>query len=800
MINKKQSTVEAIYPLSYMQQGLLIHHLSSELDQGFLNTECTLTGDFDLVLFQESCAFIVNRHDVLRSTIHWRNLEKPLHVFHKSKEIEIEYLDWIEASSTEKKTSWDKLKEDAFKNGAKLETGALLRITIAKISNSQFKMLWPMHHILLDGWSGSIIIKDLFSVYNSLYFKKTPQLDTLPNYKAYLKWTNELPEEDAKVFWKDYLKDYKTPLLFSSNIITTDKVETTISNTFNLFEKETNQIKDYCKENKITVNTLIQCIWSLVLAKFFNTKDVVHGTTVSGRAGDFPNIDLLAGMFMNVQPVRSKIDENMTFSNWFQNMQKLHFEARKFEYLSLETLYEYINWSENSTLFDSLVVFENYPALKAENNILEVSDIKSGLTSTYPVTLAVLPGIETKFVLTTSSKYVDSDMALWLINSLKKVLELITSKEITKYSVLNESIDDFKKSGSEQIDKNNSVISDTYIAPKNNTELQLLQIWESLLGINQISTKANFFELGGKSLVAVKMFTLINRKFKTKLSATALLEHPTIEKLSNYISSDSKTESWKYVIPIKSKGDKNPLFCVHGGGGYVIFFNPLSNALNTDIPVYALQPAGLNNDSTMHDSIENMALDYAKEIKEVQSKGPYNILTYCFSPAVGIEIANIFKKEGEKTNLIVIDSIIKQEDFTDPERIKMRIYGFLNRVLKNPINAVKLMTINNYRRFLEPMVIKLFASNSKKNLDKITRNLVKIYVNYGWNKNHTDDVLLILTEKADKKLNPTYIKSWEGITNGNVEVRYTTGKHHELFDSPHIESIANHIENSIYKT
>jgi len=92
-------------------------------------------------------------------------------------------------------------------------------------------------------------------------------------------------------------------------------------------------------------------------------------------------------------------------------MQKYQFEARKYEYLSLDKLYKFINWSESSELFDSLVVFENYPAASAKKNALQVSDVKSGLTSTYPITLAVLPGVEIKFVLKTLSNLIDLETA-----------------------------------------------------------------------------------------------------------------------------------------------------------------------------------------------------------------------------------------------------------------------------------------------------------------------------------------------------------------------------------------------------
>lgn len=797
MSNTKKSPIAAIYPLNYIQQGLLLHHLSHQNDLGFLNTECTLYGDFNIDVFKKSFAFIVERHEILRATIHWKNIEKPVQVIHKHKEIDVSYTNWENLPEVEQQEKWSTKKNEYLSFGAQLESGALLKIDIVKFSDSKHKLLWPMHHILLDGWSGSLLIKELTKTYTYLYNGKTPILEMLPNYKAYLNYTKKLPEDNAKLFWGSYLSDFKNVHLFSDLVNDDDRADTFSDKTFLLTTEDTNLVKLYCRKHKITINTLIQSIWSLVIAKYFNTTDVIHGTTVSGRTVDFPNIDLITGMFMNVQPVRGKIDEELEFYSWFNTLQEYHFKARNYEHINLDKLYTYFNWNANHTLFDSLLVFENYPTVEADKNILKVSDIKSGLTSTYPITLTIIPGDEIKFTLSKSDKLVANGTSIWIKEALKEAIILITSEKVNNYKTLKNELEPIERSSH---NSNNNVVikKDEYKIPKNKTELELLQIWENILGIDNISTTDNFFDIGGKSLMAVNMFTTINKKLKTKLSATTLLEFPTIKKLSKHILSDSETDAFQFIIPIRSKGTESPVFCIHGGGGYVIFFNPLAKALDDEIPVYALQPAGLNSNEKMHLSIEEMAIDYAKEIKTVQPKGPYNLLSYCFSPAVGIEIANIFEKQGDTTNLIVIDSIIKQEDFTSPERIKMRIKGFLNRLLKNPFNAIKLMVFNNYERFIEPTTIKLFASEERKNLEKIKQNLINIYVKYGWGKKHPHNVFLVLTKKADKNLNPIYINSWKDITKGDVIVNYTKGQHHQLFDAPYAENLANIIEEQIY--
>lgn len=638
-----------------------------------------------------------------------------------------------------------------------------------------------------------LILKNVFTYYDALSRNKDAILENIPSYKSYLNYIKQNGKEEAKQFWTKTFKDFESPFLFNK---LQSKSENLIENQIQFKDSTKLKAQDLAKSYQVSLNTLFQGIWALILAKYSNSKDIVFGNTVSGRSGNFPNIELITGMFANVLPLRTNIKSNIALKEWFKEIQNQQYEARKYEHNTVSEIVESID-SKPNTLFDSLFIFENFPWDDIDLHNIKISDFKSGITTTYPLTITMVIKDTIDIHLLSDQSIFSTETNFWILNRFEEIINILNINSNNFITNVLEKINQINIVPEKDISKEISKLK-TPLAPKKKTELDLLKIWERTLGINQIYVNDNFFEIGGKSLLAIKMFSLINSKFKTKIPATALLEYPTIAKLSDHILLGKKTKGWEYIIPIRSTGNKNPTFCIHGGGGYVIFFNPLVNALHKDIPVYALQPAGLNVENKMHSSIENMALDYAKEIKEVQPNGPYNLLTYCFSPAVGIEIANIFKAEGEKTNLIVIDSIIKQEDFADPERIKMRIYGFLNRIIKNPVSAVKLMAVNNYRRFLEPTIIKLFASESTKKLNKVIRNLFKIYVDYDWNKNHTDDVLLILTKKADKNLNPIYINSWEEITNGKVEVVYTTGRHLELFDSPHVESVAEQIERNIY--
>ena len=790
--DKEKLKVEAIYPLSNMQQGILFHHLTAKNDQGFLNVQCTIDGSLNLGLLKQSWDLAIKRHPILRTSVHWEKVKTPIKLVIPNASIDWKELDW--ATETEN-VQIQKLTEFKINNknvGLNFQKQPLTKVSLIKTKKDSHYLVWCCHHLLLDGWSSSIILKDVFTFYDALVNNNEANLEPIPSYKSYLSWLKETNVNEVKNFWIKTFKGFEKPFLFNKN---QSQLHSIVTNYINLSTETSQKAQTLAKANQVTLNTFFQGLWSLIISKYSNCKDITYGNTVSGRSGSFPNIELLADMFANVLPVRTLIDNNLSIKDWLKNIQLQQLEARKYEQFTTGEITEWIeNTSEN--IFDSLFIFENFPWEDIKVRNINVHSLKSGITTTYPLTLTIKTGASIEIYLFSDELLFSNKINQWFLSRFEEIINLLHNNKSFSIDSLLDNITPITSNVLIEVSEKNKTIN-SIISPQNKTQLELLKIWETLLNKNNISITDNFFEIGGKSLLAIKMFTLIEKKLKIKISPITLLEHSSIEALSKYIQEDKIIASWNYVVPIKTSGTKKPLFCIHGGGGYVFFFNPIANALNEETPVYAIQPSGISGNEKMHQSIKEMAIDYAKEIKDIQPNGPYNLLVYCFSPAVGIEIANIFKKLGETTNLIVIDSITNQEDFTDPTRIKMRISGFLKRFTSNPFNAIKLMISNNYERFLEPKVIKLFASSNKKNLEKVKQNLIRIYKLYEWNKKHPGITNLILTKKPDKKLNPTYINAWNDITKQDINVLYTEGLHHQLFSSPYADLLAEKIERVI---
>ncbi len=786
---EEKPKIEAIYPLSTMQQGVLFHHLTIHDDQGFLNVQCTIDGELNIEVLKKSWDLAIKRHPILRTSVHWKKIKSPVQIVKPNGSMQWSYFDWTADSEDIQSKKLIAFKAQNKKTGVSFEKNPLSNISLIKTKTQSHYLIWCCHHLLLDGWSTSIILKDVFTYYDAFIKNETPNLESIPSYKSYLNYIKQIDLDEAKAFWNNTFNGFDTPFLLNQQQLKTNSF---VKHKTSLSTEATNKVKTITKQLQITTNTLFQGIWAIILSKYSNSEDITFGNTVSGRSGNFPNIDLMSGMFSNVLPLRIELKTETNIKECFKRIQEQQIKARKFEHFSISEITEFIQ-SKPPVLFDSLFIFENYPWEDINAGEVKVHSSQSSITTTYPLTVIIKAEDDIDVHLISDSNIFTEETIDWILNSFADIIEAVYSNtDIDQKSLLHQINPIEVKFNKKQLD--DTTENTAREIPKNKTELELLKIWETLLNKSNIGTRENFFEIGGKSLLVIKMFTLIEKKLKIKISPVTLLEHPTIEALSRFILDDKKEETWKYTVPLKASGNKKPLFCIHGGGGFVFFFNPIANAVNKDRPVYAIQPS---TSGKMHKSIQEMAIDYAKEIKEIQPNGPYNLLVYCFSPAVGIEIANFYETLGEKTNLIVIDSIIKQEDFTDPERMKMRISGFLKRLTNNPFKAIKLMYLNNFDKLIKPQLKRVFGSSTEKKLTKIKQNLVNIYKAYEWDKKHPGNTTLILTDKPDKKLNPTYIEAWEGITKQQINILKTEGLHYQLFQSPYADKMAVQIEKAI---
>ncbi|MFK8059234.1 MAG: condensation domain-containing protein [Polaribacter sp.] len=799
----KKPKIEAIYPLSTIQQGLLFHHLMEGEDQGFLTVQCVIEGNLDIERLKLAWQFATNRHEVMRTSVHWEKVEKPILVVRPEKEIEWSFLDWRNTNQNQQAAKLEVYKSERKKDGVAFEKNPLSKISIIQTTENSYHFLWECHHLLLDGWSSAIIIRDAFAFYEQLSSETIIELPSIPNQKSYNSWLKSNSIEDAKNFWSKTFNNFTEASLFQQNAQVSLKPP--VAHHFNFSEQISGDLKKLAKSYKVTLNTLFQGVWSLALTKCFNKEDITFGNTVSGRSIPFPNINLMAGMFANVLPVRAKLDASNSFQTYLQAIQSQQQEARNYEYSKIDQIVSWANLPEEKPLFDSLFVFENFPWEDMKSGEIQVKSFKSGITSTYPITAIFKIEKSINYELLVNTDVVPNSVVDWFLDIVPNICNLLLEKKDININDILEKIlvvppaflkQRFLQDIQSQEEFQKKEVA--YVAPRNQVELKLVEIWEQLFGINLISITDSFFFLGGKSLLSVKMFTLIEDKLSVKLSPTTLLESPTIKQLAEIISSkgDKNTTSWKYLVPIKIKGKKAPLFCIHAGGGHVFFYKALADAIDVEKPVYAIQPLGIFGEEDKHLSIQQMAKDYADEISLVQPEGTIHIIVYCFSTAVGLEMASYLKFKGRETHLIVADTIAEHRLLLDKERLFIRVSAFLKRFFSNPFKALNKMIGFRILFYVKPLKIKLFGNEAEKNTEKMRLHLVSLFNAYEW-KTKIDNVSLVLTEKGDKRYNQEIERSWKPLVKEEIKIKVCKGNHNTFFENPDVIDTANAIDKVI---
>ncbi len=189
---------------------------------------------------------------------------------------------------------------------------------------------------------------------------------------------------------------------------------------------------------------------------------------------------------------------------------------------------------------------------------------------------------------------------------------------------------------------------------QNDLARQLAQIWQELLGVAAIDLDENYFDLGGDSLTAVRLFAQIEQSFGAKLPLATLFEAPTIRELARILHDEASSSCWSPLVAINPLGSRPPFFCMHPHGGEVLVYRTLSRYLGPDQPFYGLQSRGLDGHLEPLSTIEDMAALYVREVRRVQPQGPYFLGGYCLGGAIAFEVAQQLSASGGKVALLAM--------------------------------------------------------------------------------------------------------------------------------------------------
>ncbi|MGH3780083.1 MAG: amino acid adenylation domain-containing protein, partial [Pseudonocardiaceae bacterium] len=389
--------IDDIYPLTPMQAGMVFHALS-QADQGvyFEQSTFVLDGVTDPRLLGAAWQHVVDHTPMLRSRVVWDNVDVPLQIVQRQVNVPVTYLDWTQWSQDQRREELTRLLDQDRAQGLDLDTAPLLRLTIATLSDTTVQVVWTFHHVLLDGWSAFQVLSDVFAAHAALTRGRRPVLKTRRPFGDYLHWLAAQDHVGAHQYWQHALSgfDSPTPLPYDRTPAHTHTTRSAQSLVCQLTADHSDQLAHVAQHHGLTLNTIIQGAWALLLSRYSAQTDVCFGATVSGRPANLSGAEDITGIFINTLPVRVEIDRTTSVTRWLQQLQATQAEARQFDFVSLAKLHTLSDISGGTTLFDSLVIFENYPINNeaAAAHGLQLHEIHTSETTNYALTLFVIPG------------------------------------------------------------------------------------------------------------------------------------------------------------------------------------------------------------------------------------------------------------------------------------------------------------------------------------------------------------------------------------------------------------------------
>lgn len=397
------SNIEDSYPLTSFQQGILFHILDRPASGIYLNQQSyTLKGKLDVPAFQNAFKEVVNRHQILRTAFILSGQNGPLQMVFRQVDVPWAMYDWRDIPAAEADEHLALLQQAEYRIGFELSRAPLMRMTLVQRETDLYEFIWSYHLLLLDGVSGVVVFKELLEFYEAFQTGRPVELEPPARYGDYVEWLQKQEQREAEAYWRQALARFSSPTSLGF-----DRAEATNGleqkdykeQVLLLDEALTTDLRSLVARSHLTLNTLVQGVWALLLSRRSGSDDVVFGSTVSGRLAEFPESDSTVGLFVNVLPMRVRVPRDATLKTWLAEIQSQQAEARRFEFCALPDIQGWSEVPRGQPLFESVLILQNIPLeLSLSESVgLNVLAIKSIERTNVPLAMIIEPGSQLRF-------------------------------------------------------------------------------------------------------------------------------------------------------------------------------------------------------------------------------------------------------------------------------------------------------------------------------------------------------------------------------------------------------------------
>jgi amino acid adenylation domain-containing protein len=399
MKNKHQ--IEDLYPLSAVQHGILFHSLYEPHNGVYLVQKyCTLRGSLNIPAFERAWQRAVERHPILRTSFMWEGLDEPVQIVNRKVKLRLKQLDWSGLAPAQQQLQLDDYLETERKQNFNLTEAPLMRFVLIRISSDTYKFIWTYHHLILDGWCYALLLGEVFTLYEAFSEGREAELKQTRPFRDYIAWLRQHELNGAEAFWRKRLGGITAPTPLRVDQLAEFRQEPEQiygEENISLTLETTQALQALARSHRLTMYTLVQGAWSLLLQRYSGDTDVVFGEVVSGRPADLKGVEEMMGVFINTLPVRAQVETDSLLLPWLSKLQERQVESRQYEHTPLVQVQRWSDVPAGTLLFDSLLVYENYPVdltLAERGGAIKVEDLRVVQAANYPITMTAGPAPE----------------------------------------------------------------------------------------------------------------------------------------------------------------------------------------------------------------------------------------------------------------------------------------------------------------------------------------------------------------------------------------------------------------------
>jgi acyl-CoA synthetase (AMP-forming)/AMP-acid ligase II/SAM-dependent methyltransferase/aryl carrier-like protein len=427
--------IEDAYPLTPMQLCMLFQHLrTGNPGLYWLCSVATMRrARINMHAFERAWQQVVDQHPTIRTVFLWEGLDEPLQVVLRQATLQVEHYDWRHLSPGEQEEQKEEYFEALQRQGCELTRAPHMRIALAQVTDEDYYQFFGFNYMLMDGWSSTLRERDFVAFYEALCRGQELHLEPPRPQRDYIAWLQQQDLAGAEAFWRGTLKGFtrSMPLVGQTSLDPPRVGDPFVKEILLLSAVTTTALQSLARRKQLTLATLLNGAWALIVSRISGQEDVVFGHLCSGRP-PLVGSEYMMGFFNNILPLRVQVPPEASLLTWLKQLQAQMVELRDYEYSPLMQVKDWIGLPDADPLFESYVVFENFPLynyeavggkMRQDFGIISSDPRRIHVPTEYPFRIEFWPFQQLTMMVSGYERYCPASTALWLLQQLKTVLE-----------------------------------------------------------------------------------------------------------------------------------------------------------------------------------------------------------------------------------------------------------------------------------------------------------------------------------------------------------------------------------------